>query len=174
VAQESMGNESVQVHEAAHGWFGNGVRLRCWEDFVLSEGTASYLAERVLLQVGTTRISSPVLLGYLGELEVLRADKQPHIVWPQSCGKIDILKDGLYSRAPYVRGALFYEALQRRLGRDPVDLALRTFYQRYAGQAAGMRDMLNVIAEVTGYDPQACAATWLVDPAVPVYAPCPP
>jgi aminopeptidase N len=41
-----MGREVDQVHEAAHGWFGDGVRLRCWEDFVLSEGTASHLDAR--------------------------------------------------------------------------------------------------------------------------------
>ncbi|MCX5744328.1 MAG: hypothetical protein NT062_17700, partial [Proteobacteria bacterium] len=48
VAKDAMADEETQAHEAAHGWFGDGVRLRCWEDFVLSEVTVSYLAARAL------------------------------------------------------------------------------------------------------------------------------
>jgi aminopeptidase N len=36
-------NLLVNAHEAAHGWFGDGVRPRCWEDEVVSEGVADYL-----------------------------------------------------------------------------------------------------------------------------------
>ena len=38
VSSGSIYSEEVNAHEAAHGWFGNGVRIDCWEDFVLSEG----------------------------------------------------------------------------------------------------------------------------------------
>ena len=46
-----MNDEVTHAHEAAHGWFGDGIRLACWEDFVLSEGTVSYLSAHVLGQV---------------------------------------------------------------------------------------------------------------------------
>ena len=59
-AQLSVRVLRAQAHEAAHGWFGNGVRLRCWEDFVLSEGTASYLAARVLEEVAGPAVSEPI------------------------------------------------------------------------------------------------------------------
>jgi hypothetical protein len=48
VGTPSMGSALTQLHEAAHGWFGNGVRMRCWEDFVLSEGSANYWAVRAV------------------------------------------------------------------------------------------------------------------------------
>lgn len=48
VAASSAGDAVMHAHEAAHGWFGNGVRIACWEDFALSEGLAAYLAARAL------------------------------------------------------------------------------------------------------------------------------
>jgi aminopeptidase N len=174
IAVAAMGDESVHVHEAAHGWFGNGVRLRCWEDFVLSEGTVSYLAPRILEEVAGPVVSAPVWTGYLRELDGMRADPRPHLAWPRSCGQVDILKDGLYTRAPYVKGALFYRAIERKVGRPALDSALRTFYGRWAGRAAGMQDMLDVIGEATGYNPQACATAWLIDAQPPTDGACPP
>ena len=38
VAEAAMDSEETLVHESAHGWFGDGIRIGCWEDFVLSEG----------------------------------------------------------------------------------------------------------------------------------------
>ena len=52
VARFDFGDEEVQVHEAAHGWFGAGVRIACWEDSVLSERTTTYITARSLKQVG--------------------------------------------------------------------------------------------------------------------------
>src|SRR4029078_12018950 len=51
VARDAMNDEETHVHQAAHGWFGDALRLRCWEDFVLSEGTVSYLAALVIGKV---------------------------------------------------------------------------------------------------------------------------
>lgn len=171
VAVDSMSNESTQVHEASHGWFGNGVRLRCWEDFVLSEGTATYLAARVLEEVAGTEVSDPIWQGYQGELDKLRANGSSR-AWPQSCGEIDLLA-GYFTRSPYIRGAYFYRGVEQKVGRAAFDEALAAFYARFAGEAAGMQDMLDVMSEVTGYDPTACAKTWLIDLDVPEPGPCP-
>ena len=46
VDDSSFGSQETQAHEASHGWYGDGIRLACWEDFVLSEGTVTYLAGR--------------------------------------------------------------------------------------------------------------------------------
>lgn len=172
IGTAAMADEETNVHEAAHGWFGNGVRVRCWEDFVLSEGTVTYLAARVLEEVGSATLGQSVWSSYQAELDAMRAGTGNGVAWPQSCGQVDILKDGLFSRVPYVKGAYFYRALEERVGRVMFDRAVSTFYQRWAGKAAGMQDMLDVIEEVTGYDPQACARAWLIEPTVPALGPC--
>ena len=69
VAKDAMNDEVTHVHEAAHGWFGDGVRLQCWEDFVLSEGTVSYLSARVLGQVAGAAAEAKVWTEYQSELD---------------------------------------------------------------------------------------------------------
>ncbi len=48
IGAASLGDRRTHIHEAVHGWFGAGVRLACWEDLVLSEGTATYYEARIL------------------------------------------------------------------------------------------------------------------------------
>jgi aminopeptidase N len=172
IASSAIGDEETNVHEAAHGWFGDGIRIACWEDFVLSEGTVCYLAARAL-DVVAPSVGAATWAGYAKELAALSGTLP---VWPQSCGQVDILGDDLFSNAPYMRGAYFYKGIADKVGADKLDLALGTFYKQHAGGDAHMQDMLDTIKSVTGYDPTACAQTWLLDlssATPPTPAPCP-
>jgi aminopeptidase N len=169
VASGAMSDEETHVHEAAHGWFGDGIRIGCWEDFVLSEGTVTYLAGRAL-DVVAPAAGMAIWDGYQNELAGI-APGDP--VWPDSCGVVDVLDDGLFSTAPYLRGAFFYRAVALRVGAAALDTALAAFYAEYAGRAARMTDMLRVIGESTGFDPTACAQMWLRSTTIPAVGPCP-
>lgn len=173
LASSALAAVDIHVHEAAHGWFGNGVRIRCWEDFVLSEGTVEFLSWRILDEVAGAAVADPVWAALARELDAMRSGSGNGVAWPQSCGEVDILRDGLFTRVPYVKGAFFFRALEDRIGRAALDTALATFYGRWAGQAAGMSDLLAVIAETSGYDPGACAQAWLAQTTVPADGPCP-
>lgn len=157
VSASSLASEETNAHEAAHGWYGDGIRIACWEDFVLSEGTVTYLAGRAL-EVVAPQVGAQVWQGYAQELAGIPGTAP---VWPQSCGSVDILEDNLYQNAPYIRGAFFYRALAAKVGADQVDQVLATFYAAHAGKAATMQDMLDTIQQETGYDPTACADMWL-------------
>ena len=169
VASGALGDEETNVHESAHGWFGDGIRIACWEDFVLSEGTVSYLAGRALDVVAPT-VGAAVWQSYTTALAGI-APTDP--VWPDSCGTVDILKDNLFTNAPYMRGAFFYRAVALKLGADVLDGALHQFYVDHAGRAAKMNDMLDTIKTVTGYDATACAQMWLRSSTIPSIGPCP-
>jgi aminopeptidase N len=169
ITSMGLASEETNVHEAAHGWFGDGIRIQCWEDFVLSEGTVSYLAGRALEVVAPT-VGATTWNSYAQELAGINGQSP---VWPQSCNAIDILDDNLYTNAPYMRGAFFYRALAQKLGADKVDQVLAAFYAAHAGKAATMADMLSTIQTVTGYDPTACATTWLKSATTPTPGPCP-
>lgn len=164
----AAGDTGLHVHEAAHGWFGNGVRLACWEDFVLSEGTASYLAGRAL-DVVAPDAGAIVWADYEAQLRTLNGTEP---AWPATCNQIDVVRDGLYSRAPYIRGAFFLRALARKVGAAELDRALAAFYRRRAGQAARMQDLLDTVKQETGYDPNACAAQWLRARTIPTERTC--
>ncbi len=169
VASAALADEETNVHEAAHGWYGDGIRIACWEDFVLSEGTVSYLAGRALDVVAPT-VGAAVWNGYQADLGNI-GPMQP--VWPTGCNQIDIIKDGLFSRAPYMRGTFFYRAVAGKVGADQLDKALGKFYQVYAGKAAHMSDMLTTIMTETGFDPTSCAQSWLRGTTIPAVGPCP-
>lgn len=169
VGVAALGDVETNVHEAAHGWYGDGIRIRCWEDFVLSEGTVTYLAGRAL-DVVAPSVGATVWQNYTNELAQMSGALK---VWPQSCGAVDILDDNLFTRAPYIRGAFFYRALAQKLGADKVDQVLAKFYADHATKAASMADMLTTIQQVTGYDPTACAETWLKSTTTPSPGPCP-
>jgi aminopeptidase N len=169
ISASSLGSQETNAHEAAHGWFGDGVRIACWEDFVLSEGTVSYLAARAL-DVVAPSIGAQTWARYTLALAEIPGER---LVWPQTCNKVDILKDNLYTTAPYLRGAFFYKAVADKVGADKVDQALAAFYREFAGKSARMSDMLTTIRNVTGYDPAACAQRWLKDTSTPAIAACP-
>ena len=157
VASGALGSEEVHAHEAAHGWFGDGIRIACWEDFLLSEGTTTYLAGRAL-DVVAPAVGQQIWTSYANELAVIPATDP---VWPEGCNEIDIIDDGLFTNAPYIRGAFFYRAVARKVGADVLDEVLATFYRAHAGKAARMSDMLETIRTETGYDPTTCAQMWL-------------
>jgi aminopeptidase N len=166
VGSDSMGDATTHIHEAAHGWFGDGVRIACWEDFVLSEGTVSYLTARATGDAAGAAAEEAVWRGYEGRLaSAMRGGML--VAWPEGCGEIDILEDGLFSSVPYMKGAFFFRALEKRIGAPALMQALATFYQAHVGRAARMSDLLATIAESAGYDPRPCADAWLRRESVP-------
>lgn len=169
VAKGSFNSEETQAHEASHGWYGDGIRIACWEDFVLSEGTVTYLAGRALEEVAPA-VGAAVWQSYATELNgIPGADP----VWPEGCNEIDILQDNLYTNAPYIRGAFFYRGVAERVGAVKLDEALAAFYTEHAGKPATMIDMLSTIQTVTGYDATACATSWLRSSTKPAIGACP-
>jgi len=155
VAKDAMSDEVTHVHEAAHGWFGDGVRLRCWEDFVLSEGTVSYLAARVLGKVAGTTREARVWKEYREELDAAIAEGGAP-AWPTGCNQIDILRDKLFTNLPYMQGAFFYKEVAAKIGADKLDKVIADFYVAHRNQPAGMQDMIDAI-KATGFDPTPIA-----------------
>ena len=142
VAKFDFYDEEVHAHEVAHGWFGNAVRMKCWEDFVLSEGTVTYMAARGLDAVGGPDVW-PLYLAYLDD--TCAGIDTNAIVMPSTCNEIDFVNHELWSLATYMKGACFYEDVADLIGKVELDGILRDFYSRYRNQSARMQDMLDAI-----------------------------
>lgn len=170
VAEASMDHAVTHVHEAAHGWFGNGVRIRCWEDFVLSEGVATYLAARALEATAGPAVGEAVWAEYSNDLrESMRQGDTA--AWPDGCGEIDILHHPLWSPIPYLKGAYFFRSVEAQVGRDALDAVFAAFYAERVGTAAGMQDLIDAIAAQTPIDADlldAMVASWLRTDGVPL------
>ena len=160
ISRGSAGDRVTHAHEAAHGWFGNGVRLRCWEDFVLSEGVATYLAARALEAVRGAAEGELIWRTYRRDLEDAVAAGDT-VAWPATCNEIDILRHPIWSQIPYLKGAFFLRAVEAEVGRAALDGALREFYLEHAGEAATTAELLATIRRRTGFDPGELAESWL-------------
>ncbi|MBI5486580.1 MAG: peptidase M1 [Deltaproteobacteria bacterium] len=156
----AMAMPLVHVHEAAHGWYGDGVRIACWEDLVLSEGTATYLAARAAGQAIGPEAEAAAWAEYDGRLDAVFRSGDI-VVLPDGCGEVDVLADGLFSDAVYVKGAFFFRAVADAIGADELDHVLRVFFSGHVGEAARMNDLLDAIRTETGFDPTALADDWL-------------
>lgn len=169
VAENAMGDPEVHAHEAAHGWFGNGVRMACWEDFVLSEGTASYMAARAL-----GRQSVDVWSEYDCRLQRICRDEQRNTVArPDGCNAITLDEHPLWSQVPYMKGARFLREVADIVGTDALDAELGAFYRMHAGSAVRMAELIDAL--VSRFPAEAMAIRELADgwlhqracPAVP-------
>ena len=161
VSTPALGDAAVHAHETAHGWFGTGVRLECWEDLVLSEGTADYLAARAIAVVVGQEAADKLWKRYTTELKTLIQVNLNAVAWPsETCNQIDVLED-LFSQIPYKKGARFYRAVAAEIGAESLDEVLGMFYTMHHNQAARMQDLLDLIASETGFDPEPLAGVWL-------------
>jgi hypothetical protein len=172
IAAGSLSDPVIHAHEAAHGWFGNGVRIACWEDFVLSEGLTTYLAARALSEVAGAGYGDQVWSSYENMLNLLQSSNNNKIAWPEGCNEIDILEDGLFGIAPYMKGAFFFKHLEYKLGQVLFDRMLSDFYIEYRGKAARLQTLLSWIREGSDYDPGDCALAWLRSEALPESGGC--
>ena len=159
VSADSLGDEETHIHEAIHGWFGDGVRLRCWEDLTLSEGTTCYVTARALGAVKGAEAEASLWASYDTRLNRV-ISYQDRVARPEGCGEIDVLTE-LWNQVPYMKGAFFYRAVEQQIGREAMDAVLAQFYATYATQAASMSDMIATIADVTGFDATELADGWL-------------
>lgn len=159
VDTRAFGDATTHFHEAAHGWFGGSVRIACWEDLVLSEGLASYLAAAATGAVYGETAEAEVWADYDARLRSALASRD-HIARPPGCGTVDVLED-LFTPVPYFKGALFFRAIEATIGRPSLLSALRAFHASHRGRAASLEDLLLVLARETGHDPGPEADAWL-------------
>ena len=167
ISSAAIADVTTQAHEAAHGWFGTGLRLRCWEDLVLSEGTATWLAARAQGVVLGDAAGQAVWDGYASEFSGF-GDVSGELAWiAEGCNAEDPIAGRLRTRAPYIKGAFFYRAVAEEVGVDALDAVLGGFFADHVGAAAGMQDLLDRIAEDTGFDPADLARDWLLSTELP-------
>lgn len=136
-------NEEAHVHEAAHAWFGDGVRIECWEDFVLSEGTVTYLAAHSLEELGGYDLWPGYVDYFL--VPICTGLDVNAVVLPETCNEIDFENDNLWSLATYMKGACFYEEVADQIGADRLDEVIQEFYAANVNGTARMQEMIDLI-----------------------------
>jgi aminopeptidase N len=164
VSTGSLDSEETNVHEAAHGWYGNGVRIACWEDFVLSEGVVTYMAGRALEESGVD-----IWHDYECELKSICSGNGNTTALLDSCGEIDLISHPLWSSAPYQKGAYYLREVAKLIGVEAVDEALGEFYRAHVGGSARMRELVELLeSKGKAAEIEALTVSWLESEECPI------
>jgi aminopeptidase N len=146
--RDPVGARSTAIHELAHHWSGNLVRIRRWNDFWLSEGFTEYLTARAIGQIDGLEAQRRVHREYL--TSSLRADRaNPHAVAPRG-EEIDVLE--IFDAISYQKGALVVRMLERIVGTERMDAFLRSWFDRHAFGAVSTADLERELSQASGID----------------------
>jgi hypothetical protein len=150
-------NVDSDAHEAAHGWFGNGVRIKCWEDLVLSEGITEYLSLRVRRALAGF---DDGYAAYLASSEGPKPQPGNNGAWyPDTCD-VRSAYDALGT--VYAQGSGFMMELATLHGETALDGVISEFYRTHRGGAWRMQDFLDFVAQRSSVDVEQLAAKWLL------------
>jgi aminopeptidase N len=154
---DPVGGDGVVVHELAHQWFGDDLRLASWEHIWLNEGFATY-AE--WLWSGHEGHGTPA-----ESFDALAATPADDPFWSVRIG--DPGTDGIFDDAVYSRGAMTLQALRGRVGDEAFSRILRSWFEEQRGRAVTTPQFVALAEQVSGQDLTAFFDEWLFTPAKP-------
>ncbi|MGY1743918.1 M1 family metallopeptidase [Blastococcus sp. SYSU D00695] len=144
---------NVVVHELAHQWAGDSVRLGGWQHVWLNEGFATYAEWLWAEHEGRTTPQ-----------EVFdRLARQPagDDFWDVPIGDPGPDTGDLFSDAVYQRGAMTLQALRTEIGDDAFAELLLAWFNQRAGQAVTTDEFVALAEEVSGADLDDFFTEWL-------------
>lgn len=145
--------EVVVVHELAHQWAGDSVRLARWRDVWLNEGFATYAEWLWGEHQGTATPQER-----FDQLAELPAGDD---FWRVAIGNPGPHADQLFAQATYSRGAMTLQALRTEVGDDAFRQILRRWFASEAGQAVTTDDFIALAEDVSGRQLDDLFAEWL-------------
>ena len=165
---DTLPAEAVVVHELAHQWYGDSVRLHVWEDLWLNEGFATYAEWLWLEHEG---LSTPQQ-----EFDAIAAtpeDQLPPDFWTVVIGDPGPAADQLFNAAVYYRGAMTLQALRNEVGDDAFSTILRAWAASQAGDTATTEEFIALAEEVSGQQLDDLFTAWVYTAGRPADLPAP-
>ena len=158
---DPLGADSVVVHELAHQWYGDSLRVGRWQDIWLNEGFATY-AEWLWAEdqgfdtTGATRDFWATIF----------APDDPF--WTLTIG--DPGPGALFDFAVYIRGAMTLEALRDAVGDADFFEILETWAQDRGGTAVTTPEFIEHAEDVSGMQLDDLFQRYLFTPGYPLDA----
>ncbi|MEZ4389952.1 MAG: M1 family aminopeptidase [Polyangiales bacterium] len=138
-------SRQTAVHELAHHWSGNLVRIGSWNDFWLSEGFTEYLTARFITEHDGAAAGRAVWDNFLGRATnaEMRLTRVRHPVRPPD-PEVDPLS--IFDQVSYQRGAWTLRMIERRVGTANLTEFLRGWFTRHAERAVFTADLERELA----------------------------
>jgi len=152
-------DDAVVLHELAHQWVGNSVRLARWKDIWLNEGFATY-AEWLWLESrgGPTALQSA-------------RDVYDDIELDWSVNVADPRPELMFDQAVYERGALVLAMLRKEIGDAKFFSLLKTWTTANRGKPVTTEAFIAAAEKVAGRSLTSLFSTWLRSPVQPPTGP---
>ena len=151
-------DESVQVHELAHQWFGDSVSLADWADIWLNEGFATY-AELLWSESQDPAFNTSAEINQWR----LQADLDQPIT------QLEPTLEGLFTASVYRRGAMLLHALRLEIGDKAFFETLRTYVKTYAYGNVTTADFIAIAEQTAGQQLDDLFDRWLNDVGLPTF-----
>lgn len=143
----------VVVHELAHQWAGDSVRLAGWQHIWLNEGFATYAEWLWADSQGTG--TPQEAFDQLAEVPA------GHRFWRVAIGDPGPESDQLFDQAVYLRGAMTVHALRREVGEEAFAEIVREWFDSRAGEAVTTDEFVALAEDVSGQQLDEFFAEWL-------------
>ncbi|MCB1552654.1 MAG: M1 family metallopeptidase [Xanthomonadales bacterium] len=167
---------SLIAHELAHSWSGNLVTNASWKDMWLNEGFTSYVENRIVEEIFGVEQAAMENVISLRDLtdEMAELDDADELLMHAPAPGRD--PDDLLTDVAYVKGMWFLRFLEQRIGREPFDVFLRSWFDRHAFQSVTSEQFLAQLREYlasleTAPVSEAELVEWLQRPGMPASAP---
>ncbi len=159
---ETFATEIV-VHELAHMWFGDDLRVKTWRHIWLNEGFASYTEWLWLEREGL--ISAQEIFDSLSGIPAGEEE-----FWGLETA--DPGADTLFDfEAVYLRGAMTLHALRMEVGDDTFFRIIHEWTKSQSGGTVATSEFITVAERVAGRQLDDFFETWLFTPAKPAGLP---
>jgi aminopeptidase N len=160
---------SLIAHELAHSWSGNLVTNASWHELWLNEGFTNYVENRIMEQVyGPERALLERQLSVQDlENDLDQLDPKDTLLVTDYTGRDP---DDAFTQVPYVKGMLFLQFLEQRVGRAAFDPFLKNYFQTFAFQTMDTEKFLRYLRKTLLNDPDIVSMgeilEWLYQPAL--------
>ncbi len=154
---EPEDGDSVVVHELAHQWFGDSLRIAGWQHIWLNEGFARYAQWLWAEHEGIETTQKA-----FDEAYALPADDP---FWDVTIGDPGV--ERTFSRAVYTRGSMTLHQLRRAVGDSDFFQILRTWTKTRAGATVTTADFVALAQEISGKNLKPLFDAWLFTGARP-------
>jgi aminopeptidase N len=141
--------ESVIGHEYFHNWSGNRVTVRDWFQITLKEGLTifrdqSFTTDHTLGDVKRIQDVNVIRNAQFAQ----DAGPMAHSIRPHSYIEVN----NFYTVTVYNKGSEVIRMQQTLLGKEKFRTALKTYFQRYDGNAVTTEEFVGIMAEVGEVD----------------------
>jgi aminopeptidase N len=141
----------TMIHELAHQWSGDLVRIASWNDFWISEGFTEYLTRRFVEDHDGVAAANA-----LWDESIRGGRSAAHALRPSGDLERDpsprVIMGAIFDNVAYDKGAWVMRVLEQKVGRDKFTAFLKTWFTKHRHQAVDTQTFEQDLKAFTGKD----------------------